>query len=147
MIFFNLNFFDFEENCFLRFFKIFWYFLIFFFSSIFANFLFSGCFMDFLNFFRFFWIFFLIFFWIFFWICWTFFLDFWICWNFFDFLQFFWDFFWLFGIHLKITKVTTKRYQGYYWTPTNAKMGQNSMISSFFAQRAKKASAKGQSPP
>ena len=43
-----------------------------------------------------------------------------------------------------VTNVTTKCYHGYYWTP---KMGQNSIKSSFFARRAKKASAKGRSPP
>ena len=41
---------------------------------------------------------------------------------------------------LKITKVTT----GHQKLP---KMGQNRIITSFFAQRAKKASAEGQSPP
>ena len=41
---------------------------------------------------------------------------------------------------LKVTKVTTRHQK---WP----KMGQNSIISSFFARRAKKASAKGGSPP
>ena len=41
---------------------------------------------------------------------------------------------------LKVTKVTT----GHQKLP---KMGQNSIIISFFARRAKKASAEGQSPP
>ena len=41
---------------------------------------------------------------------------------------------------LNVTKVTT----GHQKSP---KMGQNSIISSFFARRAKKASAKGRSPP
>ena len=41
---------------------------------------------------------------------------------------------------LKVTKVTT----GHQKLP---KMGQNSIISSFFARRAKKASAEGRSPP
>ena len=43
-----------------------------------------------------------------------------------------------------VTNVTTKCYHGYYWTP---KMGQNSIKSSFFTRRAKKASAEGRSPP
>ena len=41
---------------------------------------------------------------------------------------------------LKVTKVTT----GHQKLP---KMGQNSIISSFFARRTKKASAEGRSPP
>ena len=86
--------------------------------------------MDFLVFFGFFG-FFLDFFWFF-----GCFLDFGIFWNFLKFLGFF-----LFVI---VTNVTTKFYHGYYWTP---KMGQNSIKSSFFAQRAKKASTEGRSPP
>ena len=55
------------------------------------------------------------FFWIFFWIFWTFF------WIFWDFLIF-----WIFKICLvsfKVTKVSTKSYHGYYWTPKIAKNG------------------------
>jgi len=62
-------------------------------------------------------------------------LDFGIFWI---FLKFFGFFFFI------VTNVTTKCYHGYYWTP---KMGQNSIKSSFFARRAKKASAEGRSPP
>ena len=103
--------------------------------------------MDFLDFFGFFfwifWIFFGIFFG-FFWIFWTFFsLDFWLFWNFPIFL----DFFGFLGflskllmLLLQVNKVTT----GYQKLP---KMGQYSIITSFFAWRAKKASAKGRSPP
>ena len=53
-----------------------------------------------------------------------------------DFLKFFGlflGFFWFFGVPFKVTKVTTKSYQGHYWTPKIAqKKGQNSIISSFF---------------
>ena len=51
---------------------------------------------------------------------------------FFLFLQFLFVFGFFF-IPFKITNVPTKSYQGYYWT---AKMGQNRIISSFYAQRA-----------
>ena len=61
-----------------------------------------------------------------------------------NFFKIFFGFFWFTGIPFKVTKVTTTSYQGYYWTPKN---GQKSIISSIFDQRAKKASAKGQSPP
>ena len=71
--------------------------------------------------------------------------------DFLDFLDVFWilGFFENFRIFLDfffviVTNVTTKCYHGYYWTP---KMGQNSIKSSFFARRAKKASAEGRSPP
>ena len=104
---------------------------------------FFGFFYEFLNFFGYFG---------FFWIFWIFldFLDFldvfWIFgffeifWNYLDFFGFI--FFWLLLLMLllKITKVTT----GHKKLP---KMGQNSIISSFFARRAKKASAEGRSPP
>ena len=56
-------------------------------------------------------------------------------------MDLFLDFFWTFWI---LFKVTTKSDQGYYWTP---KIGQNSIIRSFLAQRAKKASDEGRSPP
>ena len=79
---------------------------------------------------------------------------FWIFWIFFGFFGFFgrfldfgifWNFLKFFGFFFVIvTNVTTKCYHGYYWTP---KMGQNSIKSSFFARRAKKASAEGRSPP
>ena len=67
--------------------------------------------------------------------------------KFFGFFYFFLDFFGFLGFFskllmllLKVTKVTT----GHQKLP---KMGQNSIISSFFARRAKKASAEGRSPP
>ena len=48
-------------------------------------------------------------------------------------------------IPYKVTKVTTKSYQGYYWKPEWPKMGQNSIIRYFFSLK-KKASAEGRSP-
>ena len=42
------------------------------------------------------------------------------------------------GIPFNVTKVTTKINQGYYWTPKNPKMGQNCIISPFFARGGKK---------
>ena len=49
-------------------------------------------------------------------------------------LKFNFLFFWGGGfIPFKNTNVCTKKYQGYYWAP---KMGQNRIISSFYAQRA-----------
>ena len=103
--------------------------------------------MDFLDFFGFFWIF---------WIFFGFFLDFLDFLDFFgfldflkflDFFGFFLDFFGFLGflskllrLLLKVTKVTI----GHQKLP---KMGQNSKISTFFARRAKKASAEGRSPP
>ena len=65
------------------------------------------------------------------------FLDFSIFFRFFVFLGFLSK---LLMLLLKVTKVTT----GHQKLP---KMGQNIIISSFFAQRAKKASTKGRSPP
>ena len=106
------------------FFEIFWDFLNFyhfgfffifgFFKLIFVFFVFFFLeFLDFLDFFGFFF-------------------------KVFDFILIFYCYF---GIPFKVTKVTTKSYQGYYWTP---KMGQNSIIRSIFAQ--KKSSAEGRSP-
>ena len=45
-----------------------------------------------------------------------------------------------FGIPFKVTKITTKSNQGYYWAPKNAKnvTKQHNKLS-FFARRAKKA--------
>ena len=47
--------------------------------------------------------------------------------NIFDFFLFFFVFFflflWFFGTSFKVTKVNTKCYQGYYWTPKIAKNG------------------------
>ena len=130
-----------KKSDFLRFFEIFSDFRIFWpFLTIFG---FFGFFMDFLDFFGFFGLFldFLDFFWIFL-IFWTFF-------GFWDFLKFF-EIFWIFldfffwllllKLLLKVTKVTT----GHQKLP---KMGQNSILRSFLARRAKKASAEGRSPP
>ena len=50
-------------------------------------------------------------------------------------------------IPFKVTKVTIKSYQGYYWTPKIAKNGPKQHNKLFFARRAKKASAEGRSPP
>ena len=65
----------------------------------------------------------------------------------FGYFEDFWFFFGLFvfflellRLILKVTKVTI----GHQKLP---KMGQNSKINSFFARRAKKASAEGRSPP
>ena len=65
---------------------------------------------------------------------------------FFNFLNFF-EIFWIFFLFVIVTNVTTKSYQGYYWRQKMPKMGQNSIISSFFARRAKIASAEGRSTP
>ena len=78
--------------------------------------------------------------------------------TFFYILMFFFGgggFFWKLGIFLKfafgfldkknlfkVTKVTTKSYRGYYWTPKMLKIGPNSIISSFLAHRAKKPCSK-----
>ena len=84
-------------------------------------------------------------FWIFFWIFRILltFLDFWIF-EFFWFFLFFWVFFGfiskLLMLLLKVIKVTT----GHQKLP---KVGQNSLITSFFARRAKQASAEGRSLP
>ena len=125
---------------FLRFFEIFGFFDHFWqFLDFFGFFL--WIFESFLNFLVFFWIF-----WFFFGFFWFFgrFLDFGILGFFFEFFEIFWIFFvcllLLLMLLLKVTKVIT----GDRKMP---KMGQNSIISSFFARRAKKASAEGQSPP
>ena len=47
----------------------------------------------------------------------------------------------LFLVSFKVTKVTTKCYHGYYWTPKIAKNGPKQHKKLFFARRAKKASA------
>ena len=73
--------------------------------------------------------------------------------DFFGFFDFFFnvlDFLWIFCflgflskllmLLLKVTKVTTGHQK-------LLKMGQNTIITSFFARRAKKASAEGRSPP
>jgi hypothetical protein len=62
------------------------------------------------------------------------------------FLDFIWIFFWFFGIPFKVTKVTTKSYQGYYLTPKSAKVGPKQHNRLFFARKAKKASTEAQSP-
>ena len=103
------------------------------------------CFFGFFGYLRSFWIF-LRFFWIFF----IFFLFWILILNFFWFLKFlnyFLIFFWFFGLFskwlrllLKIAEVTTEHQK---WP----KISTNSVKSSSFAQRAKKASAEGWSPP
>ena len=100
-----------------------------------------GFFLTFLIFFGFFFGFFFKFFRIF----WIFgFLDFQFFGFFFEFFLDFFSFFWFLSkviwLLLNVTMVTT----GHQKSP---KMGQNSLRSSFFARRAKKASAEGQSPP
>ena len=95
------------------------------FFEIFSDFL---IFWPFLTIFYFFW----------------FFIDFWI------FFPIFWVFFYFldfFGNPCKVTKVTTKVTKATTGHQKMPKMGQNSIISSFFARRAKKASAEGRSPP
>ena len=52
-----------------------------------------------------------------------------------------------FRIPFKFTNVTTKSYDGYYRTPKIAKKGLKQHNKVFFAQRAKKDSAKGRSSP
>ena len=104
---------------FLGFLMDFWDFFGFFFGFFGFFFNFFGIFLDFWDFFGF--------------------LDFW---NLLDFFGFFLDFFVFFLVSFKVTKVTTKCYHGYYWTPKIAKNGPNQhKKNSFFAQRAKKASA------
>ena len=51
-------------------------------------------------------------------------------------LGFFLDFFVFLGIPFKVTKVTTKSYQGYYWTPKNAKNGPKQHNKLFFCPKA-----------
>ena len=81
------------------------------------------------------------------------FLAFWLFWFILDFLAFFWVFFLrIFLVSFKVTKVTTKFYHSYYWTPKITKNGPKQhkklffcpkgVKSSFFARRVKKASAK-----
>ena len=107
------------------------FFLIFGFIMGFLFYFIIGFFLDFfLNFLDFFWIFFQIFF--------SFFWFFFPIFRFFEIFWFIWDFFLGGGIPFKVTKVTTKSYQGYYWTPKIAKNGPNSIISSFFALGQKK---------
>ena len=43
--------------------------------------------------------------------------------------------------------ITTKSYQGYYWTQKWQKIGQTSILRSFFARTAKKPLAEGRSHP
>ena len=93
------------------------------------------------DFIGFFWIFEIFGYFGFFWIFLDFFWIFWIFWDFIDFFFWFFWFFWkLLRLLLKITEVTTKHQK---WP----KVSQNSIISSFFAQREKNSSAEGRSPP
>ena len=50
---------------------------------------------------------------------------------------FFLDFFVFFVIPFKVTKVTTKRYQGYYWTPNIAKNMPKQHNKILFCQKSK----------
>ena len=63
--------------------------------------------------------------------------------NFSEFLDFFWIFP-VFEISFKVTKITSKSYQGYYLTPKVAKNGPKQHIKFFFPP--KKSSVKGRSP-
>ena len=80
-----------------------------------------------------FWFFLNNFFWLF-----DFFLDFLLFIFIFEFFKFFWNiwisfgFFWFFGIPFKVTKVATKSYQGYYWTPTITKNGPKQYYKLYF---------------
>ena len=126
-------------------FEIFWDFLGFLDSlTIFDNFWIFGVLMDLLDYFRFYWIF-LILFWIFFGIFWIFFLVFLDVWIFEYVWIFFWIFFGFFLVPFKVTKVTTKCYHGYYWTPKIAKNGPKPHKKLFFCPKEKK--SLGRSPP
>ena len=119
--------------------------MIAFYFILFIYFFFLQFFWFFENFwdFRIFSQFLLLFFWIFLDLFWT--LDFF---GFYDFLkvfEFFLDFFWFFGIPFKVTKVTTKAYQGYYWTPKIAKIGPKQNNKLFFCPKGQKSLC--QSPP
>ena len=115
-----------EKNDFLRFlgisdfstlFDIFLFYFLFYFISIFGflNILFGV--------FRFFFWFFVIF---------VIFL------IFFLILGFFFGFFCFYGIPFKVTKVTTKSYQGYYWAPKIVKNGSKQHNKLFFCPKGKK---------
>ena len=69
------------------------------------------------------------------------FLDFLDFWNLFEIFCIFFGFFWFFGIPFKVTNVTTKGYQGYYWTPKMAKNGPKHHNKLFFCPNGKKTSA------
>ena len=122
-----------KKSEFLRFFEIFRPFLkkISFFYGLFA-------FLDFLDFLYFFGVFF------------GFFLDFlgffkiFGFFEFFGYLDFFLDFFLLFLVSFKVTKVTTKCYHSYYWTPEIAKNGAKQHKKPFFCPKGKK--SPGQRP-
>ena len=58
----------------------------------------------------------------------------------------FFEFFFLFsGISFKVTNVTTKSYQGYYWTPKISKNGPKQHNNLLFCPKGKK--SLGRSPP
>ena len=67
----------------------------------------------------------------------------------FKFFRFLWIFFGIFllffSVPFKVTKVTTKCYHGYNWTPKIAKNGPKQHKELFFCQKGKK--SLGQSPP
>ena len=54
------------------------------------------------------------------------------------------DFFW---VPFKVTKVSTKSSQGFYWTPKMAKNEPKQHNKLFYSLWAKKATAEGRSPP
>ena len=94
---------------------------------------FFGFFWDLFGFFGFFFIFFGFF---------VFLILFWIV-GFFEFLVFFWVCIVFFLVSFKVTKVTTKYYHGYYWTPKIAKNGPKQHKKALFLPKGKKiASAK-----
>ena len=109
--FFKYDFFPhiFRFSDFLIFFDIFNFFFYLFFG------IFLGVFSDFLGFF----------------LLLTF-LDILDLWDFFVFFVFFCIFSWFFGFFKKVNKVSTRSYWGFYWKP---KMGQNSIIRSFFCPK------------
>ena len=78
------------------------------------------------------------------WIFWIFWIFVGFVWDFLDFLGFldvlnyFFLFVCFFRIPFKVTKVTTKSYHGYYWTPKNDQNGPNSILSPFFYPKGKK---------
>ena len=53
----------------------------------------------------------------------------------------------MFGIPFKVTKVSTKSYQGYYWTPKNARNWPKQHNKVFFCPKGKKSLGLGRSPP
>ena len=67
--------------------------------------------------------------------------------KFFELFVMFWGFLVFFWITFKVTKVTTKSYQGYHWTTKIAKKGQKQHNKLFFCQTGKKSLVRRPSPP